>query len=100
MQTHTERDVYAHCRRLEPFYAKPDEPWLSGPSKYPLKLLGFWSIQAFWEWMVLLPVTVSQAAAPTAAMGAWGFAGAAAFVFFWAFEAGGKPHSICKKGCL
>lgn len=77
------------CRRLEPFYSKEGEPWLSGPAAYPLKLLAFWSVQACWAWMVLLPVTVSQAAAPMAVMGPWGWAGAAAFFSFWAFEAGG-----------
>lgn len=76
-------------RRLDPFYSKEGEPWFSGPAAFPLKLLAFWTIQASWAWMVLLPVTVSQAAAPTAAMGLWGWAGALAFLAFWAFEAGG-----------
>ena len=84
--------TWAHaCRRLDPFYAKDGEPWLSGPAAYPLKLLAFWSIQASWAWGVLLPVTVAQAAVPTAAMGPWGWVGAAAFLTFWAFEAGGGP---------
>ena len=30
------------------------------PSRYPLKLAGFWSAQSLWGWIVLLPVTVSQ----------------------------------------
>jgi steroid 5-alpha reductase family enzyme len=76
-------------RRLEPFYSKDDEPWFTGPAKYPLKLAGFWSAQALWSFSVLLPVTVAQAAAPRGSMGAWGWTGFGLFLFFCAYEATG-----------
>jgi steroid 5-alpha reductase family enzyme len=79
------------CRRLDPFYSEPGEPWLKGPSIYPIKLLGFWTVQALWEFTVLLPVTAAQAARPRAAMGGWGWVGFGLFLFFWTYEATGSP---------
>ena len=34
------------CRRFDGFYNKPDEPWFTGPTMFPIKLLGFWTLQA------------------------------------------------------
>jgi Protein of unknown function (DUF1295) len=79
------------CRRLEPFYAEDDEPWFTGPAKYPLKLAGFWIVQALWAFTVMLPVTVAQAAAPRASMGAWGWIGGVLFMACWVWEATGAP---------
>ena len=36
------------------------EPWFTGPSAYPLKLAGFWTIQTLWSWVCLLPVTAAH----------------------------------------
>jgi hypothetical protein len=33
------------CRRFDGFYNKPDEPWFTGPTMFPIKLLGFWVLQ-------------------------------------------------------
>lgn len=77
------------CRRLDMFYPGEGEGWFTGPSKYPLKLAGFWVAQAAWNFTVLLPVTVAQAAQPTGSMGAWGWIGFALFMGFFAFEAAG-----------
>lgn len=46
--------------RFAGFFLKGDEAWLIGPSMFPLKLAGFWSLQALWPMVVLLPVFVSQ----------------------------------------
>lgn len=83
------------CRRLDRFYNDEGEPWLTGPARFPLYLLGFWTVQAFWAWSVLLPVTVAQATQPRAAMGPWGWTGFALTMFFWAYEATGAPASSC-----
>jgi steroid 5-alpha reductase family enzyme len=78
------------CRRFDGFYPKSeDEPWLTGETKFPLKLAGFWVVQAPWAFSVLLPVTVAQAANPTASMGAWGWIGFALFMSCALFEATG-----------
>lgn len=77
------------CRRLDPFYNEEGEPWLIGPSRYPFKLLGFWSTQALWEWAVLLPVTAAQASKPEQDMDAWGWIGFALFMFFFLYETAG-----------
>jgi steroid 5-alpha reductase family enzyme len=79
------------CRRLDPFYNEKDEPWFTGPAKYPFKLLGFWSTQALWEWAVLLPVTAAQASKPEQDMSAWGCAGFVLFMFFFLYETAGEP---------
>jgi steroid 5-alpha reductase family enzyme len=48
--------------RLNKFFRKTrDEPWFTGPSNFPLKLAGFWTIQALWGFVVLLPVTLTHA---------------------------------------
>ena len=79
--------VITCCRRLEAFFSKDGEPWLTGPAAYPLKLLFFWVVQAGWAFLVLLPVTASQSIMPTATMGPWGCIGGALFMSFVAFEA-------------
>jgi hypothetical protein len=33
------------CRRFDGFYNAPDEPWFTGPTMFPVKLLGFWTLQ-------------------------------------------------------
>jgi steroid 5-alpha reductase family enzyme len=48
--------------RLSKFFpADKDEPWLTGPSRYPLKLASFWAAQGAWAWVCLLPVTATAA---------------------------------------
>lgn len=74
-------------KRFDDFYAKEGEPWIVGPSMFPLKLAGFWSIQALWAFTVLLPVTTANAAAANIAMGPWGWIGFGLFMGAWAFEA-------------
>jgi len=51
--------------RFSGFFPKGDEAWLIGPSMFPLKLAGFWSLQALWPMVVLLPVFVSQKLNPS-----------------------------------
>eukprot|EP00210_Caulerpa_lentillifera_P000487 g470.t1 len=53
-----------HDSRFAGFFPKENEPWIIGPSMYPLKLAGFWSLQALWPMVVLLPVFVSQTLTP------------------------------------
>ena len=62
------------------FPATPDEPALTGPAAFPLKLAGFWLAQGAWAWVCLLPVTACHALAATTPMGpaAWAAAAAAA----------------------
>lgn len=48
-------------KRLRPFFRAEGEPWLSGPSQFPLKLLGFFAASALWSFGVLLPVTTAHA---------------------------------------
>jgi steroid 5-alpha reductase family enzyme len=48
--------------RLERFFpADEEEPWLTGPSRFPLKLASFWLAQGAWAWVCLLPVTATAA---------------------------------------
>ncbi|KAL4855947.1 hypothetical protein ACK3TF_003705 [Chlorella vulgaris] len=47
--------------RLDQFFQQPDEPLLTGPSNYPLKLLFFWTMQGLWAWACMLPVTAAHA---------------------------------------
>ena len=83
------------CRRFDDFIAADDEPWLKGPTKYPLKLAAFWAVQSLWSFTVLLPVTVAQAYKPAASMGAWGWIGFALYMTFFAYEATGAQHTSC-----
>mmetsp|Transcript_12649 Transcript_12649/g.18938 ORF Transcript_12649/g.18938 Transcript_12649/m.18938 type:complete len:321 (+) Transcript_12649:105-1067(+) len=50
--------------RLEYMFRKEGEPFLFGPSAFPLKLGTFWVIQAAWAWVSLLPATVAIATRP------------------------------------
>ena len=45
-------------RRLDPFFPPPGHP--------PIKLAGFWTAQAAWGWLCLLPVTAAHATLPPA----------------------------------
>lgn len=45
--------------RLNGFFIKSGESWLTAPKYFPMKLLGFWFLQFLWGVLVLLPVTVS-----------------------------------------
>lgn len=54
--------------------------------RFPLKLAFFWTIQGMWAWVVLLPVTVSQALAPAVAIMPVGWACAGLFVTGLALE--------------
>lgn len=48
--------------RLSRFFpADRGEPWLTGPSRYPLDLASFWAAQGAWAWVCLLPVTATAA---------------------------------------
>eukprot|EP00732_Lithocolla_globosa_P006341 Lithocolla_globosa_v1_NODE_7296_length_966_cov_28.228321.p1 type:complete len:279 gc:universal NODE_7296_length_966_cov_28.228321:921-85(-) len=42
------------------FPSSSDEPYLTGRSKYPLKLAGFWFFQSLWAYLCMVPVTVAQ----------------------------------------
>merc|ERR1712091_653224 len=45
-------------KRLHFLFPKDkSEPWCTGPSAFPLKLAGFWTLQTLWSWVCLLPVT-------------------------------------------
>jgi steroid 5-alpha reductase family enzyme len=46
-----------HFCLLVPF----TEPLITGESKYPFKLLGFWTAQSLWAFIGVLPVTAAQA---------------------------------------
>lgn len=51
--------------------------------------MGFWTLQSLWAWVVLLPVTVSQALSPTfhkAPLGAVAKVGLAGFLIGWFWE--------------
>lgn len=51
---HTHED-----KRLSPFFKEKDEVWFDQKrSNYPIKLAGFWSIQALWGIIVLTPVSL------------------------------------------
>jgi len=58
-------------KRLDQFFRKPGENFLD-PSKsfFPINLLSFWSIQAAWGFVCMLPVTLVTAL-PVAKMGVW-----------------------------
>jgi steroid 5-alpha reductase family enzyme len=48
--------------RLSSFFpASPDEAWLTGPARFPLKLASFWAAQGAWAWVCMLPVTATAA---------------------------------------
>ncbi|PSC67318.1 hypothetical protein C2E20_8998 [Micractinium conductrix] len=47
--------------RLDQFFKQPDEPLLTGPSNYPLRLLFFWTMQGLLAWACMLPVTAAHA---------------------------------------
>ncbi|KAK9806590.1 hypothetical protein WJX73_005474 [Symbiochloris irregularis] len=80
--------VVGEDARLRQFFPKDDkEPALTGESKFPLKLAGFWTVQGMWAWVVLLPVTVSHAMAPAAAITPLGWLCAAGFFAGWGLEA-------------
>lgn len=74
-------------KRLYEFFAKDDEPLLTGPTKYPLKLAGFWTAQSAWAWVCLLPVTCCQALTPLAGLGLISGLGLLGFVTGWGMEA-------------
>lgn len=40
------------------------DPFFPAPGQLPLKLAGFWTAQAAWGWMCMLPVTVAHAKLP------------------------------------
>lgn len=51
-----------HDPRLAQFFpAGEEEPWLTGPSRFPAKLASFWLAQGAWAWVCLLPVTATAA---------------------------------------
>eukprot|EP01025_Chloroclados_australasicus_P056052 TRINITY_DN6885_c0_g3_i1.p1 TRINITY_DN6885_c0_g3~~TRINITY_DN6885_c0_g3_i1.p1 ORF type:complete len:311 (-),score=19.12 TRINITY_DN6885_c0_g3_i1:99-1007(-) len=71
--------------RLDFMFKKKDEKWIVGPSAYPLKLFGFWTIQSLWGWVVMLPITVMHGSGP----GVWNWQTATFFAFFvagWLIE--------------
>eukprot|EP01026_Neomeris_dumetosa_P084795 TRINITY_DN99846_c0_g1_i4.p1 TRINITY_DN99846_c0_g1~~TRINITY_DN99846_c0_g1_i4.p1 ORF type:complete len:292 (-),score=6.91 TRINITY_DN99846_c0_g1_i4:30-905(-) len=71
--------------RLDFMFKKSGEKWFTGPSTYPLKLLGFWSIQSLWGWGVLLPITVLHGRGP----GKWSLSSTlfmASFFVGWLME--------------
>ena len=48
--------------RLSQFFPESrKEPWLTGPSRYPLRLASFWAAQGAWAWVCLMPVTATAA---------------------------------------
>eukprot|EP00455_Lapot_gusevi_P019376 TRINITY_DN2075_c0_g1_i4.p1 TRINITY_DN2075_c0_g1~~TRINITY_DN2075_c0_g1_i4.p1 ORF type:complete len:310 (-),score=57.45 TRINITY_DN2075_c0_g1_i4:114-1013(-) len=47
-----------HDDRLNPFYPQTGQGWFEAPSFYPLKLAGFWSLQALWGIFTLLPFSI------------------------------------------
>lgn len=50
-------------KRLHVFYPAPGEGYLDAKrSNFPLKLLSFWSIQAMWGFITMLPVTLLNGA--------------------------------------
>eukprot|EP01023_Acetabularia_acetabulum_P026388 TRINITY_DN2507_c0_g2_i1.p1 TRINITY_DN2507_c0_g2~~TRINITY_DN2507_c0_g2_i1.p1 ORF type:complete len:300 (+),score=50.65 TRINITY_DN2507_c0_g2_i1:87-986(+) len=66
--------------RLDFLFKKEGEKWFTGPSSYPFKLFGFWTIQSLWGWVVMLPVTAMHGQGP----GVWNYATAACFAAFFA----------------
>ena len=46
-------------------------------------------MQALWEWVVLLPVTVAQASRPRQDMGVWGWIGFLIYMLLFLIETGG-----------
>ncbi|KAK9828482.1 hypothetical protein WJX72_000234 [[Myrmecia] bisecta] len=79
--------VTGEDKRLRVFFPRDDkEPYLTGPSMFPLKLAGFWTAQSLWAWVGVLPVTVAQAVAPNAALGLVGTAALGALLVGFAWE--------------
>ncbi|KAK9825343.1 hypothetical protein WJX74_011074 [Apatococcus lobatus] len=74
-------------KRLNQFFPqKPDEPFLTGPSRWPLKLLGFWTAQGAWAWVGCLPLTVMQAINPAGQITLLGKVALATFAAGFVFE--------------
>lgn len=51
--------------------------------------MSFWALQSLWAWLVLMPVTVSQALSPTFRTSPFGIAakvGLAGFLLGWIWE--------------
>lgn len=74
--------------RLGKFFRKQDEPWFTGPSVYPVRLAVFWTIQAAWGFLTLLPVTFHHALASVSTSSALHSLGWAKTGLFAAFAVG------------
>lgn len=60
-----------HDARLSSFFREPGEPFLDKTrSFFPVKLAGFWAIQALWPMLCLIPLTLLHASpvAPSSAL--------------------------------
>eukprot|EP01024_Parvocaulis_polyphysoides_P019399 TRINITY_DN1878_c0_g1_i5.p1 TRINITY_DN1878_c0_g1~~TRINITY_DN1878_c0_g1_i5.p1 ORF type:complete len:332 (+),score=26.40 TRINITY_DN1878_c0_g1_i5:95-997(+) len=66
--------------RLNFMFKKEGEKWFTGRSNYPFKLLGFWTIQSMWGWVVMLPITVMHGNGP----GVWNAATVVCLASFFA----------------
>lgn len=76
--------------RLEPYFRdrKAGEGWFdTSKSFYPVKLAGFWLIQAAWGWVVSLPVTLTIFNPVAAPVGVGGMIALTTFAGGLAFEA-------------
>ena len=73
--------------RLKMFFkGRDDEPWFTGPSRFPLKLAGFWTLQSLWSIFCLLPITALHASSPAGPVSPLQLACLGSALAAWAYE--------------